>query len=66
MVIGDLTLADSKILPIINEATNFQGGKSLKNMLAKRTLDILKEFCINIYLGHSTYIAHNLETNFSA
>ncbi|KAI0992456.1 hypothetical protein K3495_g15729, partial [Podosphaera aphanis] len=60
------TLDDGPVLHIVDEATNFQGGRFLNNMSAKHTWDALKQTWIDTYLGPPAYVVHDPGTNFNA
>ena len=60
------TLDGKPVLHIVDEATNFQGGRFLKDYSTKNAWDTLREAWIDTYLGPPAYVAHDPGTNFAS
>ena len=51
---------------VVDAATGFQAARFIRNMLAKKTWDVLKKYWIDTYLGPLNIITYNAGTNFDS
>jgi hypothetical protein len=56
----------NRLLHIIDQATQFQAARWLRNLSTKHTWDTLRECWIDTYLGPPDYIRHDAGTNFTS